>query len=298
MRSFTRNLAHALRTSPVAASGAHNLAGFRPAIWARLAKSALPAAKTTIQVQDARARLNLCMQWVQPRTSRGGNSAVPLPKVDCMRAPPPDLDPQAQMTGDAVQQEQAQAASDGQNATGIQRDAPRDVDLADGSVRSLSPAHIQAETIAWWITTGVICGGSAIALVIFAIAAEMDAWLVIALAVALLVIAGALSLGALRWPAVSYRHRRYIVTPLGLEIRRGVVWRGIINVPRSRVQHTDVMQGPIQRKFDLATLTIHTAGTEHATVALEGLSHAMALRLRDFLIRAEPQQRGRLDDAV
>lgn len=177
-------------------------------------------------------------------------------------------------------------------------DQPHLADIADGLLRMLSPAYVQAETIVWWIMTGIVFASGAIGLAIFAIAGEAETWIALALAAALLVITAALALGAMRWPALAYRHARYIVSPIGLEIRRGVIWRSIINVPRSRVQHTDVLQGPIMRKFDLATLTIHTAGTEHATVALEGLSHATALRLRDFLIHTQPASRGGLEDAV
>ena len=63
------------------------------------------------------------------------------------------------------------------------------------------------------------------------------------------------------------------------------MWRQVTSVPRSRVQHIDVAQGPLIRRFELAQLIIHTAGTEHATVELNGLAHDVALRLRDFLIR-------------
>ena len=69
-----------------------------------------------------------------------------------------------------------------------------------------------------------------------------------------------------------------------MSIRRGVVWRSEISVPRSRVQHTDVSQGPLQRRFGLATLILHTAGTHHASVSLAGLPHAAALAIRDYLI--------------
>ena len=58
----------------------------------------------------------------------------------------------------------------------------------------------------------------------------------------------------------------------------------VIHVPRSRVQHTDVSQGPVERRFGLGTLVIYTAGTDHAKVDLAGLEHGVALRLRDHLL--------------
>ena len=45
------------------------------------------------------------------------------------------------------------------------------------------------------------------------------------------------------------------------------------NVPRSRVQHTDVSQGPLERNHGLGTLVVYTAGTDHAKVELGGLDH-------------------------
>lgn len=102
----------------------------------------------------------------------------------------------------------------------------------------------------------------------------------------------ALTAWSLYWPAVRYRHASYRVGERGLWIRRGVIWRSEISVPRSRIQHTDVSQGPLQRRFDLATLVLHTAGTQHAAVSLGGLSHSAALAIRDYLIE------GGRDDAV
>lgn len=86
------------------------------------------------------------------------------------------------------------------------------------------------------------------------------------------------------WPVLHYRHLRYRVDRLGLRIHRGVVWRRSISVPTTRVQHTDVTQGPWQRRYSLATLTVHTAGTQGASISLAGLEHETALRLRDHLM--------------
>ena len=85
-------------------------------------------------------------------------------------------------------------------------------------------------------------------------------------------------------PALRYRATWYRVDERGLTIRRGIVWRSVTSVPKSRIQHTDVVQGPLQRQFDLATLIIHTAGTQDASVSLSGLAHRTALPIRDFLI--------------
>ncbi len=87
-----------------------------------------------------------------------------------------------------------------------------------------------------------------------------------------------------RWQEIDYRHTWYRVDERGLEIRRGVFWREVVTVPRSRVQHTDVSQGPLERKYGLGTLAVYTAGTDHAKVTLSGLDHGVALAIREQLM--------------
>jgi membrane protein YdbS with pleckstrin-like domain len=74
------------------------------------------------------------------------------------------------------------------------------------------------------------------------------------------------------------------VDEAGLEILRGVYWRTITNIPRSRVQHTDVSQGPLERRHSLGTLVVYTAGTQHSEVKLSGLEFTIAQRIRAHLL--------------
>ena len=93
-----------------------------------------------------------------------------------------------------------------------------------------------------------------------------------------------LAIYSYRWPEVEFRHIAYRVDDDGIEIRSGVFWRAVSNVPRSRVQHTDVAQGPLERKYGLGKLIIYTAGTQHSRVVLPGLEHQTALSIRDHLL--------------
>jgi len=90
---------------------------------------------------------------------------------------------------------------------------------------------------------------------------------------------------AIFWPAIEHRHVRWSVGPVGVEIKRGVFWKHQIAIPWARVQHADVSQGPLARQFSIGNLTIHTAGTKHASIDIEGLNHAVAIGLRDEVIR-------------
>jgi membrane protein YdbS with pleckstrin-like domain len=60
-------------------------------------------------------------------------------------------------------------------------------------------------------------------------------------------------------------------------------------VPFGRIQHIDVDQGPIDRRYGLAKLTVHTAGNHNSTVVLPGLAHGDALATREA-IRAAIRQ--------
>ena len=157
--------------------------------------------------------------------------------------------------------------------------------LPAGELERLDPAYHTVELIGAWIF-------SAVAVMVLGVLALL-AWLLVWLPEPWCFVA----LGA--WPFVSiaicwfghvycgweYERYRYRVTDDGIEIHKGVVWRSITSVPRSRVQHTDVTRGPLQRRFGIATLTIHTAGTQDASVELTGLTHEKALEVRDFLIQ-------------
>ncbi len=90
-----------------------------------------------------------------------------------------------------------------------------------------------------------------------------------------------------RWPERAHRHASYRVTTRGIEFRHGVYWRSVTGVPRSRIQHTDVSQGPIERRYGLAKLHLFTAGTLNSEVVIPGLAEHDARALADYLLAGE-----------
>lgn len=80
-----------------------------------------------------------------------------------------------------------------------------------------------------------------------------------------------------RWRAWGYLER-----PDDLVVQRGVLVRRTSVVPYGRMQYVDVTAGPLDRRFGLATVTLHTAAA--ATDAyVPGLLADEAARLRDRL---------------
>lgn len=69
-----------------------------------------------------------------------------------------------------------------------------------------------------------------------------------------------------------------------IEIRSGLLFRRTRLLPLSRLQHVDLERGPLERRFGLASLILHTAGTHSANITIPGLSADDAVKLRDHLV--------------
>lgn len=99
------------------------------------------------------------------------------------------------------------------------------------------------------------------------------------------IIAGPVLLIALaliiRIPQTRYNARGYQISADRLRVVRGLLFRHDTVVPFGRVQHIDVHQGPIERFFGIATLTLHTAGNHNASVSLPGLEEELARDMRE-----------------
>ena len=151
-------------------------------------------------------------------------------------------------------------------------------DDASSEWRTLPPA---ARTVA--MISGVLLALPAAVAIGFLASTVLDAGTATGIALfagALLAIAVAGALyGRARW-----RRTRWRVDARGLQVCRGVVWRTEVLVPRSRVQHLDIERGPIERRFGLATLVVHTAGTRLSALRQAGFLDADAVALRDALM--------------
>lgn len=163
-------------------------------------------------------------------------------------------------------------------------------DVVSGALdrQRLDPRSVSAGRAGGWTFTLIVAtilgGGSLYALVMSG--APLISWLAMGIIISGLLLP--LALAAHIGPAWRYQTTWIRVDADGLEFARGRWWRHHVSIPRARIQHTDVTQGPLQRRFGLGTLVIYTAGTEHASVPIEGLPHATALAFRDALLTRQP----------
>jgi len=144
--------------------------------------------------------------------------------------------------------------------------------------RPLSPAAAAVRAIAGALS-GVLMSIAVTAILLAALPLGVVLGLGLVLAATLTGAATGAWLGHLRW-----KKTRWKLDAIGLHVRRGLLWHTDVLVPRSRVQHLDIERGPLERQFTLATLIVHTAGTDTHALRLSGLDEPDAVTLRDALI--------------
>jgi len=93
-----------------------------------------------------------------------------------------------------------------------------------------------------------------------------------------------LAAAAWGWGALArnWRSWRYTERADDLLISRGVMWRELTVVPYGRMQLVEVTSGPLERRYGLARLQLHTAAAT-TDAAIPGLAPQEAERLRDRL---------------
>lgn len=69
-------------------------------------------------------------------------------------------------------------------------------------------------------------------------------------------------------PMLRYRRWRYEIFEQEIYIQHGILIRTRTLIPMIRVQHVDTEQGPILKRFKLATVSISTAASTHIIPAL------------------------------
>jgi len=120
-----------------------------------------------------------------------------------------------------------------------------------------------------------------------ALAALIVAGVIIALGhtiVGIVCLAGALlaALFAERFVSRRFHAWGYAEREDDLLVRRGVMFSRLSVVPYGRMQFVDVIAGPLERAYRLATVRMHTAAAA-SDARIPGLEREEAARLRDRL---------------
>ena len=146
----------------------------------------------------------------------------------------------------------------------------------DAPLQPVEPGYrnvLRVRTLILWLTLTA----GALAFDRIALAETRLAWLV----PGLFAILTALAVVVL--PNRTHRRLRYRLTGRLLQVMRGWMVHSDTVVPLVRVQHLDVVRGPLEKMFGTATLVVHTAGTLNSTVTVPGLAPERAAEIRDVI---------------
>ena len=83
----------------------------------------------------------------------------------------------------------------------------------------------------------------------------------------------------LLWLRLFYKSLEYVIDSDSIKKKEGVFWRKRVTVPYTKVTNVDVTQGPVQRRFNLGTIHVQTAGAGGPQGAKAELA---MLGVRDF----------------
>jgi len=87
-------------------------------------------------------------------------------------------------------------------------------------------------------------------------------------------------------PPLAFARWRYAYLGDLLLLRYGILFVEERAVPVKRMQHVDLVRGPLERLFGLATLVVFTAGNEGSAFRVPGLRADVAQAMRDRILQA------------
>lgn len=71
------------------------------------------------------------------------------------------------------------------------------------------------------------------------------------------------------FPKIRWQRWRYEVREEEIELQHGIIFTARTLIPMVRIQHVDMIQGPLLRKYKLASVVVATAASNHEIPALE-----------------------------
>ncbi len=84
---------------------------------------------------------------------------------------------------------------------------------------------------------------------------------------------------------LGFKKKKYKLRQYDIVYKTGLLWRSETSIPFVRVQHSEVIQGPIERLFRLSKLKLYTAGGHSSDLSVPGLSLPKAEQLKDFITK-------------
>jgi uncharacterized protein len=143
-------------------------------------------------------------------------------------------------------------------------------------MQRMHPNAVKLSQLTALITHSIL----AIIIVILTVLGLIYDWtmLPVAIAAGVVILSGFLFVGII--PTVRAKHFAFEVDAEEVRISKGIWWLSDIVIPMVKVQHVELLNGPMMRKMDLAHVVIVTAASKHVLFGLErGNAEAVQSRI-------------------
>jgi membrane protein YdbS with pleckstrin-like domain len=86
------------------------------------------------------------------------------------------------------------------------------------------------------------------------------------------------------WLAKAHFNRKkFKISHKHIAYQEGLIFQRETTVPFTRIQHIEIDEGPLERYFGLATLSIYTAGDSGRDLKINGLELQKAQEIKTFI---------------
>ena len=143
-------------------------------------------------------------------------------------------------------------------------------------LQPIHPEYLTVIRIEWLITT-LILFAAVLMLFVFTDVSSPWNWLAVA---------GVILLSLIYWvmQEKSFVYTAFAVRDQDVIVQKGWIIRSTKICPFNRIQNCSVHQGPLERKYELATLNLYTAGAAGLDMRIPGLTLEEANNLRQFIL--------------
>jgi uncharacterized protein len=80
-----------------------------------------------------------------------------------------------------------------------------------------------------------------------------------------------------------FRRKKFKIAEKNISYQEGILYHKETVVPFARIQHIEIDEGPIERFFNIATLSIYTAGDSGRDLKISGLELMKAQEIKSFI---------------
>jgi membrane protein YdbS with pleckstrin-like domain len=82
---------------------------------------------------------------------------------------------------------------------------------------------------------------------------------------------------------IGFSKRKYLVRSKDISYKSGLFFMKTTTVPFHRIQHIEINQGPFSRFFNLAVLSVFTAGNSSDDIKIRGIKMTDASKIKEFI---------------